>query len=60
MPWRQVDVMTGRFQFIRDALDRFADRAHQIVVEGLSLRAARAPSRAKSGRCPSNRGSEGG
>ena len=26
------------------ALDRFAHRAHQIVMEGPSLRAARAPS----------------
>ena len=29
------------------ALDRFAHRAHQIVMEGPSLRAARAPSTAK-------------
>jgi hypothetical protein len=29
------------------ALDRFAHRAHQIVMEGPSLRAARAPSSAK-------------
>ncbi len=29
------------------ALDRFAHRAHQIVMEGPSLRAARAPSPAK-------------
>jgi len=29
------------------ALDRFAHRAHQIIMEGPSLRAARAPSPAK-------------
>jgi hypothetical protein len=29
------------------ALDRFAHRAHQIVMEGPSLRAARAPGSAK-------------
>jgi DNA replication protein DnaC len=42
------------------ALDRFAHRAHQIVMEGPSLRAARAPSPAKTGRRPSKSVSEGG
>jgi DNA replication protein DnaC len=38
------------------ALDRFAHRAHQIVMEGPSLRAARAPSRPQVGK----QGREGG
>ena len=42
------------------ALDRFAHRAHQIVMEGPSLRAARAPLPAKSGRRPAKGGPEGG
>lgn len=42
------------------ALDRFAHRAHQIVMEGPSLRAARAPSPAKGGRRPGQTGREGG
>jgi len=37
------------------ALDRFAHRAHQIVMEGPSLRAARAPRPAKGSRRPSGR-----
>jgi DNA replication protein DnaC len=37
------------------ALDRFAHRAHQIVMEGPSLRAARAPRPAKGGRRPSEK-----
>ena len=42
------------------ALDRFAHRAHQIVMEGPSLRAARAPSGGPGGRRPAQSGSEGG
>ncbi len=42
------------------ALDRFAHRAHQIVLEGPSLRAARAPSAAQGSRRPPPRGPEGG
>jgi hypothetical protein len=42
------------------ALDRFAHRAHQIVMEGPSLRAARAPSAALSGRRPPKSGPQGG
>jgi DNA replication protein DnaC len=42
------------------ALDRFAHRAHQIVMEGPSLRAARAPSGGPGGRRPAQSGLEGG
>jgi DNA replication protein DnaC len=42
------------------ALDRFAHRAHQIVMEGPSLRAARAPSGGLAGRWPSQSGPTGG
>lgn len=42
------------------ALDRFAHRAHQIVMEGPSLRAARAPSGALSGRRPPKPTMQGG
>jgi hypothetical protein len=37
------------------ALDRFAHRAHQIVMEGPSLRAARAPRPAKGSRRPAEK-----
>jgi DNA replication protein DnaC len=42
------------------ALDRFAHRAHQIVMEGPSLRAARVPSSAKGGVRPSKTAAQGG
>ena len=42
------------------ALDRFAHRAYQIVMEGPSLRAARAPGAARGSRRPSKNGPEGG
>ena len=41
------------------ALDRFAHRAHQIVMEGPSLRAARAPSPARGPRRPATGGAQG-
>jgi hypothetical protein len=31
MPWRQVNVMTERFQFIRDARQLFCDRRYDTV-----------------------------
>jgi len=42
------------------ALDRFAHRAHQIVMEGPSLRAARAPSAAKGSARPGKTAAQGG
>jgi DNA replication protein DnaC len=42
------------------ALDRVAHHAHQIVMEGPSLRAARAPRPAKSGRHPGEQADSGG
>ncbi|MBI4589739.1 MAG: ATP-binding protein [Candidatus Rokubacteria bacterium] len=42
------------------ALDRVAHRAHQIVMEGPSLRAARAPGAAKGGRRPTKNSPDGG
>ncbi len=42
------------------ALDRFTHRAHQVVMEGPSLRAARAPGAAKGGRRPANNSPKGG
>ncbi len=47
---RAVDEWVALFDdpiLANSALDRFAHRAHQIVMEGPSLRAARAPSSAK-------------
>jgi hypothetical protein len=41
------------------ALDRFAHRAHQIVMEGPSLRAARARRPAKGGRRPGEKAGSG-
>jgi DNA replication protein DnaC len=41
------------------ALDRFAHRAHQIVMEGASLRAARAPRPAKGSRHPAEKAGSG-
>jgi DNA replication protein DnaC len=50
---RAVDEWVALFDdpiLANSALDRFAHRAHQIVMEGPSLRAARAPGRPKPGR----------
>ena len=47
---RAVDEWVALFDdpiLANSALDRFAHRAHQIVMEGPSLRAARAPSKSK-------------
>lgn len=47
---RAVDEWVALFDdpiLANSALDRFAHRAHQIVMEGPSLRAARAPGKAK-------------
>jgi hypothetical protein len=41
------------------ALDRFAHWAHQIVMEGPSLRAVRAPRPAKGGRRPGEKAGSG-
>src|SRR5262249_36542605 len=52
---RAVDEWVALFDdpiVANSALDRFAHRAHQIVMEGPSLRAARAPSRARAPRRP--------
>jgi DNA replication protein DnaC len=60
---RAVDEWVALFDdpiLANSALDRFAHRAHQIVMEGPSLRAARAPRGAQSGRRPPKNGSEGG
>jgi hypothetical protein len=49
---RAVDEWVALFDdpiLVNSALDRFAHRAHQIVMEGPSLRAARAPGPAKGG-----------
>jgi DNA replication protein DnaC len=57
---RAVDEWVALFDdpiLANSALDRFAHRAHQIVMDGPSLRAARAPATTKSGRRP---GREGG
>jgi DNA replication protein DnaC len=60
---RAVDEWVALFDdpiLANSALDRFAHRAHQIVMEGPSLRAARAPGGAKGGRRPIQNGPEGG
>jgi DNA replication protein DnaC len=60
---RAVDEWVALFDdpiLANRALDRFAHRAHQIVMEGPSLRAARAPSPTKSGRHTSKPAREGG
>jgi len=60
---RAVDEWVALFDdpiLANSALDRFAHRAHQIVMEGPSLRAARAPSPATSGRRPPQNRPEGG
>lgn len=47
---RAVDEWVARFDdpiFANSALDRFAHRAHQIVMDGPSLRAARGPGAVK-------------
>ena len=47
---RAVDEWVALFDdpiLANSALDRFAHRAHQIVMDGPSLRAARAPGPAK-------------
>ena len=47
---RAVDEWVALFDdpiLANSALDRFAHRAHQIVMEGPSLRAAKAPAKAK-------------
>lgn len=52
---RAVDEWVALFDdpiLANSALDRFAHRAHQIVMEGPSLRAARAPSSGKGHRTP--------
>jgi DNA replication protein DnaC len=52
---RAVDEWVALFDdpiLANSALDRFAHRAHQIVMEGPSLRAARAPSSGKGRRTP--------
>lgn len=52
---RAVDEWVALFDdpiLANSALDRFAHRAHQIVMEGPSLRAARAPGVGKPGRRP--------
>jgi DNA replication protein DnaC len=60
---RAVEEWVALFEdpiLANSALDRFAHRAHQIVMEGPSLRAARAPAPPKTGRRPSKPASEGG
>ena len=55
---RAVDEWVALFDdpiLANSALDRFAHRAHQIVMEGPSLRAARAPSPARGPRRPPKR-----
>ena len=52
---RAVDEWVALFDdpiLANSALDRFAHRAHQIVMEGPSLRAARAPGAGQPGRRP--------
>jgi DNA replication protein DnaC len=59
---RAVDEWIALFDdpiLANSALDRFAHRAHQIVMEGPSLRAARTPHAVKSGRRPAKTESEG-
>lgn len=60
---RAVDEWVALFDdpiLANSALDRFAHRAHQIVMEGPSLRAARAPRPARGPRRPSNDSAPGG
>jgi DNA replication protein DnaC len=61
---RAVDEWVALFDdpiLANSALDRFAHRAHQIVMEGPSLlRAARAPGAAKGGRRSTKNGPDGG
>ena len=60
---RAVDEWVALFDdpiLANSALDRFAHRAHQIVMEGPSLRAARAPSPPKGGPRPSKTTAQGG
>lgn len=60
---RAVDEWVALFDdpiLANSALDRFAHRAHQIVMEGPSLRAARAPSPARGPRRPSKDSTPGG
>jgi DNA replication protein DnaC len=60
---RAVDEWVALFDdpiLANSALDRFAHRAHQIVMEGPSLRAARAPSPAKGTPRPGKHGAPGG
>jgi DNA replication protein DnaC len=60
---RAVDEWVALFDdpiLANSALDRFAHRAHQIVMEGPSLRAARAPGAAKGGRRPTKNRPDGG
>ena len=60
---RAVDEWVALFDdpiLANSALDRFAHRAHQIVMEGPSLRATRVPSRpARGARTPSSRPADG-
>jgi DNA replication protein DnaC len=60
---RAVDEWVALFDdpiLANSALDRFAHRAHQIIMEGPSLRAARAPSPARGPRRPVQDGAQGG
>ena len=60
---RAVDEWVALFDdpiLANSALDRFAHRAHQIVMEGPSLRAARAPSSAKGSARPLKTAAQGG
>jgi DNA replication protein DnaC len=60
---RAVDEWVALFDdpiLANGALDRFAHRAHQIVMEGPSLRVARAPGAAKSTRRPTKTSPDGG
>jgi DNA replication protein DnaC len=60
---RAVDEWVALFDdpiLANSALDRFAHRAHQIVMEGPSLRAARAPGTAKGRARASKTAPEGG
>ncbi len=60
---RAVDEWVALFDdpiLANSALDRFAHRAHQIVMEGPSLRAARAPGAARGGRRPTQTRAAGG
>jgi hypothetical protein len=61
MPWRQVNVMTERFQFIRDARQRLVTFTELCVLYGISadlpvISGCDGPSRAGSISCRSCRG----